>query len=132
MAASDDPLAQELRARGLRATPQRLVLARLLRERPRHVTADELYEEARALVPGVSLPTVYATLDLLADVGAVRQVPLPGGPALYDSRPEPHHHVRCRRCGALSDLDVPLDDAAARAAARRHGFADVNGSLVLS
>ena len=110
MARSDDPLALELRTRGLRATPQRLVIARLLRDEPRHVTAEELFDEARALLPGVSLPTVYATLDLLAEVGAVRQVPLPGGAAVYDSRVDPHHHVRCRRCGAVQDLDVALDD----------------------
>src|SRR4051794_39543428 len=132
MAGSDDPLALELRARGLRATPQRLVIAQLLRKTPRHVTADELFEEARELLPGVSLPTVYATLDLLAEVGAVRPVPLPSGAAVYDSRTEPHHHVRCRRCGAVSDVDVQLDDGPARAAARRRGFSDVDASLVLS
>jgi Fe2+ or Zn2+ uptake regulation protein len=132
MAASDDPLALELRARGLRATPQRLVIAQLLSETPRHVTAEQLFEEARALLPGVSLPTVYATLDLLADVGAVRQVPLPSGAAVYDSRVDPHHHVRCRRCGAVKDLDVALDDRSARVSAERHGFSDVDASLVLS
>jgi Fe2+ or Zn2+ uptake regulation protein len=132
MARSDDPLALELRTRGLRATPQRLVIAQLLREQPRHVTAEELFDEARALLPGISLPTVYATLDLLAEVGAVRQVPLPSGAAVYDSRVDPHHHVRCRRCGAVQDLDVALDDAAARASAERQGFADVDTSLVVS
>src|SRR5262245_38129898 len=120
-----DPLVFELRTRGLRATPQRLVLARLLRVRPRHVTAEELFDEAGGQLPGGSLPTVYATLDLLAEVGAVRRVPLPGGAAVYDSRVEPHHHVRCRRCGAVHDVDVSLDDAPAVAAARRQGFADV-------
>jgi Fur family ferric uptake transcriptional regulator/Fur family peroxide stress response transcriptional regulator len=132
MARSDDPLALELRTRGLRATPQRLVIAQLLREQPRHVTAEELFDEARALLPGISLPTVYATLDLLAEVGAVRQVPLPSGAAVYDSRVDPHHHVRCRRCGAVQDLDVVLDDAAARASAERQGFADVDTSLMVS
>jgi Fe2+ or Zn2+ uptake regulation protein len=132
MAKSDDPLALELRARGLRATPQRLVIAQLLRRQPRHVTAEELFDEARALLPGVSLPTVYATLDLLAEVGAVRPVPLPGGAAVYDSRVDRHHHVRCRRCGAVQDLDVALDDGPARASAERHGYADVDASLVVS
>src|SRR3954462_12185703 len=120
MPRTDDPLALELRARRLRATPQRLVIARLLRETPRHVTAEELFDEARALLPGVSLPTVYATLELLSEVGAVRPVPLPSGAAVYDSRVDPHHHVRCRRCGAVQDLDVALDDRLARAAAKRH------------
>jgi Fe2+ or Zn2+ uptake regulation protein len=128
----DDPLALELRARGLRATPQRLVLAGLLRDRPRHVTAEELFAEARTQLPGLSLPTVYATLDLLAEVGAVRQVPLPSGAAVYDSRPEPHHHVRCRRCGAVQDLDVELDEQAALRSAERHGFAEVDAALVVS
>jgi Fe2+ or Zn2+ uptake regulation protein len=128
----DDPLAVELRTRGLRATPQRLVLAQLLRDRPRHVTAEELFEDARKLLPGVSLPTVYATLDLLVEVGVVRQVPLPSGAAVYDSRVDPHHHVRCRRCGAVQDLDVAVDDAPARASAERHGYAELDASLVLS
>ena len=132
MAEPGDPLVLELRARGLRATPQRLVLAQLLRERPRHVTAEELFEEARTQLPGVSLPTVYATLELLAEVGAVRQVPLPSGAAVYDSRPEPHHHVRCRRCGAVHDLDVALDERGARESAERQGFSQVDAALVVS
>jgi Fe2+ or Zn2+ uptake regulation protein len=106
------------------------VIAELLREQPRHVTAEELFEEARALLPGVSLPTVYATLDLLAELGEARRVNV-GGPVLYDPRSEDHAHLRCRSCGAVFDVDVPFDAAVALRAARAAGFAPEAAEVVV-
>jgi Fe2+ or Zn2+ uptake regulation protein len=128
----DARLIAALRERGQRVTSQRLVIHRVLHELDAHVTAEEVLGAVADKLPGVSLPTVYATLELLAEVGAVRQVPLPSGAAVFDSRVEPHQHVRCRRCGAVQDLEVAVDDGAARAAAERHGYADVDAALVLS
>ena len=65
--AADQALVEALRRRGYRVTSQRLVIGRLLRESDRHVTADEVLRRAGAHLPGVSLPTVYATLVLFVD-----------------------------------------------------------------
>jgi Fe2+ or Zn2+ uptake regulation protein len=129
-AAADERLSAALRARGQRVTSQRLVIGRLLRELDRHVTAEEVLRRASEQLPGVSLPTVYATLDLLAELGEARRVDI-GGPVLYDPRAEDHAHLRCRSCGGMFDLDVPVDAAAALTAARAAGFAPEGAELVV-
>ena len=102
-------------------TPQRLAIARALSDMNRHVTAEQIFGEVSARMPGVSLPTVYATLDLLEEFGLARRVPSEGGAVVYDPRADDHHHLVCRRCGAIADLDAPVD-APLVAAARDAGF----------
>jgi Fe2+ or Zn2+ uptake regulation protein len=128
--AAEARLVAALRERGQRVTSQRLVIGRLLRELDRHVTAEEVLRRASEQLPGVSLPTVYATLDLLTELGEARRVSV-GGPVLYDPRVEDHAHVRCRECGRVEDLDVPLDAAAAVRAAREAGFVADGAELVV-
>ena len=128
----EDALAEKLRGRGLRATSQRLVMHRLLRERDRHLTAEELLAEASTRLPGISLPTVYSTLELFEDLGVVRRVNDGGGTQLWDTRPDDHHHLVCRRCGRVEDIDTPLDLAGAHRSAKRAGFAPDRAEVVVS
>ena len=116
-------LSTALRERGQRVTPQRLAIARALSDMGRHVTAEQVFGEVSARMPGVSLPTVYATLDLLEELELVRRVPSEGGAVVYDPRADDHHHLVCRRCGAIADLDAPVDAGALLSAARDAGFA---------
>ena len=110
------PLPELLRSRGLRVTAQRVVIHDALRAAGRHLTADQVRDAVQARLPGVSLPTVYATLDLLEELELVRCVHTPSA-LLYDPRTEEHAHALCRRCGRVEDLDVaPRPDAALRAA----------------
>jgi Fe2+ or Zn2+ uptake regulation protein len=111
-----------LRERGMRVTPQRVVLHRALLELDRHVTADELLEAVGDRLPNVSLPTIYATLDLLEELGMVQRVQRAGA-TLFDPRTDAHHHLVCTVCGSIEDLDGELDTSALRLAADRHGFA---------
>jgi Fe2+ or Zn2+ uptake regulation protein len=129
---SDEELTERLRQRGLRATSQRLVMHRLLRERNRHLTAEELLEEASSRLPGVSLPTVYSTLELFEDLGVVRRVNDGGGTLLWDTRADDHHHLVCRRCGKVEDIDTPLDLEGAHRSARRAGFTPDRAEVVVS
>ena len=102
---SDQELSERLRERGLRATSQRLVIHRLLRERNRHLTA-ELLDEASARAPSRDLlPTVYSTLELFEELGVVHRVNGGGGTLLWDTRGDDHHHLVCRRCGQVEDID---------------------------
>jgi Fur family ferric uptake transcriptional regulator/Fur family peroxide stress response transcriptional regulator len=131
----DVALTEALRERGQRVTSQRVVIHRALQELGRHVSAEQVLEAVRGRLPGVSLPTVYATLDLFEELGLVRRVTggrRLGGPILYDPRVDPHHHVVCRRCGRLEDLEAPLDAAAALAAARSAGWAPDGPELVVT
>jgi Fur family ferric uptake transcriptional regulator/Fur family peroxide stress response transcriptional regulator len=127
----DRDLIERLRARGQRVTSQRLVINRMLREQERHVTAEEVLTAVTRTLPGTSLPTVYATLELFEELGIVRRVNAGGGAVLFDSRTADHHHVICRRCGAVHDLDAPVDLDGAMAAARDAGFAPRRASLVI-
>src|SRR3954449_5243009 len=128
--AADDRLVAALRERGQRVTSQRLIIGRLLRELDRHVTAEEVLRRASEQLPGVSLPTVYATLDLLAELGVARRVSV-GGPVLYDPRVADHAHLRCRVCGRVEDLEVDVDTARALRAAKRAGFEAEGAELVV-
>jgi Fe2+ or Zn2+ uptake regulation protein len=83
-------------------------------------------------MPGVSLPTVYATLELLEELGLVRRVAGASGSVRYDPRTDEHQHLVCRRCGAVVDVDAPVDSDALLAAARATGFAPDRSQVVVS
>ena len=108
-----------LHSRGQRSTPQRHVILRELRRRSHHATADEIRTAVRDELPGVSTPTVYATLELLVELGLARRIDTGLGAALYDGRTEPHQHIVCRRCGRVDDLDVEMQTAPLMRAAER-------------
>jgi Fe2+ or Zn2+ uptake regulation protein len=128
----DADLAARLRRRGQRVTSQRLVIHRALRELGRHATAEEVLESVRDRLPGVSLPTVYATLELLEELDVVRRVSRAPHAALYDPRPDPHHHLVCIRCGRIEDFEVDLELAPAVQAAHAAGYRRPRGELVVS
>ena len=128
----DAELAELLRERGLRATSQRVVMHRLLRDRSRHVSAEELLSEASERLPGVSLPTVYATLELFEDLGIVTRVNGGSGTLLWDTRADTHHHMICRNCGRIEDMEAPLDVERARRSAARAGFQADRAEVVVS
>jgi Fe2+ or Zn2+ uptake regulation protein len=129
---TDTELSAALRERGLRATSQRLVMHRLLRARDRHVTAEELLAEAGESLPGVSLPTVYSTLELFEDLGVVRRVNDGSGTLRWDTRADEHHHLICRRCGRVEDIEAPVDMDRARRTAARAGFSADSAEVVIS
>jgi Fe2+ or Zn2+ uptake regulation protein len=131
-ASPDIQLQSALRERGLRVTPQRVLIHRALRELDRHVTADEVLDAVSVRLPNASLPTVYSTLELLEELGMVRRLAARSGAALYDPRPDEHQHVVCRSCGRVEDLDVPVDSVRAIRAARKRGFEPDNAELVIS
>lgn len=127
-----EEFAELLHARGQRATPQRYAILRELRRRDHHATAEEIGSAVRAQLPGTSIPTVYATLELLVELGLVRRIDTAIGPALYDGGTEPHQHMVCRRCGRVQDLAGDLDAGRLLSAAAAAGFAPDGAELVIS
>ena len=121
--ASDQRMAEELAARGLRATRQRVGVLRLLRRATGHPTAAEVHRSVRREQPNVSLKTIYESLDSLVGAGLAACVVEGGEPYRYEARSEPHYHARCRVCGSLEDL-MPHSDGHIRArTAIPEGFA---------
>jgi Fe2+ or Zn2+ uptake regulation protein len=127
----DERLVSQLRERGMRVTPQRMVIHRKLCGQSQHMTADQVLAQVSEVLPGTSLPTVYSTLELLESLGLVRRVGTGNGAVVFDSRVEPHAHTVCRRCGAMSDLEgaAAPEDALARAGAT--GFVPDHAQLVV-
>jgi Fe2+ or Zn2+ uptake regulation protein len=127
----DRRLVAKLRERGMRVTPQRLVIHRALCGHSQHMTAEQLLASVSDTLPGTSLPTVYATLELLEDLRLVRRVAATNGAVVFDSRVDPHAHTVCRRCGAIADLDGAPVPAAAIARAGESGFVPDHAQLVV-
>jgi Fe2+ or Zn2+ uptake regulation protein len=127
----DDSLVAKLRERGLRVTPQRIVIHRALCSESRHMTAEQVLASVSEILPGTSLPTVYSTLELLEGLQLVRRVGTGNGAVVFDSRVEPHAHTVCRRCGAIADLEgsAAPDDVLRRAGAS--GFVPDHAQLVV-
>ena len=129
---SDVELIELLRARGQRVTSQRLVILRELRRRRRHATAEAILTAVSHDLPGISVPTVYATLDLLVELGLARKIDVGSGVSLFDGRTDPHQHTVCRVCGRVDDLDGPFDPAALIRVAESNGFRTGTVEMVLS
>jgi Fe2+ or Zn2+ uptake regulation protein len=127
----DERLVGQLRERGMRVTPQRIVIHRELCGQSQHMTAEQVLGRVSEVLPGTSLPTVYSTLELLEALGLVRRVGTGNGAVVFDSRVEPHAHTVCRRCGAMADLEgtAPPEDALTRAGAT--GFVPDHAQLVV-
>jgi Fe2+ or Zn2+ uptake regulation protein len=123
--------AEALRRSGYRVTAQRLVVAEALMGAGRHLSAEEVMSAVGQRLPNVSLPTVYAALDALEDAGLVRRVAAGRGAALYDAAPVPHHHLVCRSCGAVTDLEANVALEPALAGAAKRGFAPEGAEVVV-
>ena len=99
------PLAERLRSHGLRPTRQRMALSSMLFEgRDRHVTAELLHDEARALGFDLSLATVYNTLHQFTEAGLMRQVVVDGDKTYFDTNVSDHHHFFHEETRHLSDI----------------------------
>ncbi len=103
-------LTETFRGRGLRVTPQRQLLFRLLHGNEAHPSAESLYAVAAAEMPGISLRTVYQTLSDLSELGEIQSLELGTGSARFDPNVGDHHHLVCDTCGLVRDIQ--LDDAA--------------------
>jgi len=106
---SVDQLTTRFRDRGLRVTPQRQVIFRLLQGNASHPTVESLFESARTEMPTISLKTVYQTVHDLESMGEVELLDLGTGSVRVDPNvEEPHHHLICVRCGKVRDVMVDV------------------------
>jgi Fe2+ or Zn2+ uptake regulation protein len=105
-----DP-ADLLRQHGIQVTAQRLAVLRAVAGQP-HITADGVGEIARAEIGAISLQSVYDALGLLVAEGLIRRIQPAGSPARFEDRVgDNHHHLICRICGRLVDVDCAVGSA---------------------
>jgi len=117
------PVMTALDRAGYRLTAPRRSLAALISEQDGHFTAAELVAEARSRRLGVGRATVFRTLDVLEELGAVERLDLPSGEHAYvGCEPAHHHHVVCSRCGRTLEIEDAGLRALVRDVGRRTGF----------
>jgi len=114
--------ADQLRGQGIQATAQRLAVLRALEGRP-HITADDVAELAQGDLGAISRQSVYDALSLLVEHGIVRRIQPVGSPARYEDRVgDNHHHIICRLCGDLADVDCAVGETPCLTAADDLGY----------
>ena len=91
-------------------TKQRQAVLRVIRDSDEHLTANEVFESARRLLPGISFATVYNSLRYLKVEGMIAEVHFGTDVTRYDRKIARHDHAVCRVCQKLVDLDLPLPD----------------------
>ncbi|MFL5643872.1 MAG: Fur family transcriptional regulator [Chloroflexota bacterium] len=108
---------------GYRLTEPRRALAGVIADQAGHFTAADLVAEARTRRLGVGRATVFRTLDVLEDLGAIERLDLPSGEHAYVAcDPVHHHHIVCSRCGRIDEIDDAGLRPVVREVARQTGF----------
>lgn len=99
-----DRFSQSMRDSGVRLTPQRLEIFRVVAGTGDHPDAETVFRRVRERMPTISLDTVYRTLWMLNDAGFITTLGLQRGRARFDGNASPHHHFVCTKCGMVADF----------------------------
>lgn len=111
-----------LRENGLAVTAQRLAVLRVVSAHP-HGTADAVAEVVRRDIGAISRQAVYDALGTLSEKGIIRRIQPAGSPARYEGRVgDNHHHLICRNCGKMLDVDCAVGETPCLRASEDHGF----------
>ena len=111
-----------LRQRGVQVTAQRLAIMRVVVEHP-HATADELGDEVRSQLGAISRQAVYDSLGVLVDKNLIRRIQPSGSAARYENRVgDNHHHLICRGCRTMFDVDCAVGEVPCLTVDDDHGF----------
>lgn len=111
-----------LREHGVQVTAQRLAIMRVVAEHP-HATADQLGDAVRARLGAISRQAVYDSLSVLVDKRLIRRIQPAGSAARYENRVDDnHHHLICRECRAMFDVDCATGAVPCLTADDDHGF----------
>lgn len=121
-AAQPPSIAEELRGAGLRVTAARVALLQTVRD-GNHLGVEAIAAGVRDRVGHVSLQAVYDALNALTQAGLVRRIEPAGSPARYEGRlRDNHHHMVCRSCGSVADVDCAVGHAPCLTPSDDHGF----------
>lgn len=125
-----DPAAA-LRRVGLRVTASRLAVLAALAAGAPHASVDAIVSAVRERLGDGSAQTVYNVLRTFTEAGLVRRIEPAGRPGLYELRVrDNHHHVICRRCGAIADVDCAVGDAPCLTAADDSGYEIIEAEVI--
>ena len=113
-----------------RYSKQRETILEILRNTTRHPTAGVIHEQARRVIPNISLGTVYRNLSQLQESGEILALKALDGSEHYDATKHPHPHMHCRNCGQVVDLKIPfVEDFVSKSA--EHLGCDFDGHNIM-
>jgi Fe2+ or Zn2+ uptake regulation protein len=112
-------------------TKQREVVLQVIRDAERHLTANEVFDEAKQLLPTISFATVYNSLRFLREAGHIVEISFGNGASRFDRKTTRHDHALCTRCGKLIDMDLELPAELVEMAARFSKFKPESLELTL-
>ena len=121
--------AREIKPGGI--TKQRSAVLQVIRDSEGHMTANEVFEDAKRLLPGISFATVYNSLRYLSNEGLIGEVRFGKDATRYDRKLERHDHAICDNCGKLVDLDLRIPNALFKEASELSKFTVGNIELTL-
>ncbi len=112
-------------------TKQRQTVLQVIQEAHEHLTANEVFDNARRLLPGISFATVYNSLRYLKNEGLIAEVRFGADCTRYDRKLARHDHAICNDCGKLVDLELPVPAALVKKAAELSKFEADSVELIL-
>jgi len=113
----------DLKSRGIRLTPQRQVILQFLKETHEHPTAEQVYQKIGEQFPGISLATVYNTLNMLKELGVIREMSYGDESSRYDGNDTEHAHLVCQSCNHVIDIPCPSEEVLVSPEMEALGFA---------
>ena len=117
---------KQLKEKDIRVTPQRIAVYRTLVQH-KHLTAEEIYEKIKTSIPAVSLATVYTVLDLFREKGLISEVYIQADRACFEIRLDAHHHLLCKQCHTIYDINIPLCPTLAKREVEGHAIEELHG-----
>ena len=114
-------ISAELKAAGLQITAQRLAVYRAVQSSP-HTLADEVWQSVRSEIGVISRQAVFDALNVMSERGLIRRIQPAGSAARYEHRVDNHHHLACRKCGNLVDVDCAVGEAPCLVAEQDYGY----------
>lgn len=95
---------------GLKLTPQRMAIFKVLEDNTSHPSADDIYREIKRDFPNTSMATIYNTLESLKELGLIRELTIEADRRHFDPDASPHHHIICIRCRRIEDIFEELPE----------------------
>lgn len=114
-------VSEALRAAGLQITAQRLAVYRAIETRP-HAIADDIWQAVKQELGVISRQAVYDALNAMSEHGIIRRIQPAGSAARYEHRVDNHHHLACRQCANVIDIDCAVGKAPCLIAEHDHGY----------
>ena len=123
MVENETSLVKELRARGIRVTPQRAIIFKAIEDLEGHITAEDIFQQVQQANPYISLATVYRTLELLQELRLVNQTNFGRSQTYFALKDHgAHHHLVCRECGSIKEFEDELLEPVRAQLKRQFGF----------